>query len=287
VLPFEWVSRPAAAPIRGYIDANGWCVEVYRLCDGVFPDVLTVPSITIIDKQGPSGWRFHEIDADGGVKDLASPTGTVAGVLAYTRVCDDKTPRAKRGLSPGTQQVLTLSEGERVHAGLHVRRDVVRCVTSLRPIPPKLVHLTPAAFDQYLVATGAKCWLIRTNREPSARLQGYLESIDESRYQTSTCLGREQWWQFLMPQQVPRLLIAQAFKGATPKAVVNDVQAHAVGGVAGVYNISTAAGVRLIEELAAQNLHDRLVPYAKQMRKLEINQINSLLISMHCVGCDA
>lgn len=284
VLPFEWVSRPAAEPIRRYIEANGWSVDVYRLHDGIFAGVLTAASITIIDKRGGPRWRFHDLNADGRIRHLASPTGAAAGVLRYTAARDDELPRARRGLSPGTQRVLTLSEGERVHAGLHIRRDVVRCVTSLRLVPTELKQLTDDAFNRYYVATGAKCWLIRTDRDPSTRLLDYLSALDEVSYQTATCLGRDEWWRFPMPLEVPQILIAQAFKGVSPKVVLNDVGAHAVGGVAGIYRIDRDEGLRIIDELPTLSLHDRVVPYAKQMRKLEINQINSLLGSLRDDG---
>jgi hypothetical protein len=277
IIPYEWVSRPAAAPIRAYLDSHGWAVDVYRLPEDVFVGVTTAASITVIDKQGPPGWRFHELDASGRVESLRFATGGTANAIPYTSVRDGDRPRAKRGLSPGTQQVLTLNEGERAHAGLHVRRDVVRCVTSLRSVPAGVSTLTSAAFDKHLADAGAKCWLIRTDRDPSPRLQAYLNDVDPELYQTATCLSRESWWRFPMPAQAPAVLVAQAFKTESPKAVLNQVGAHAVGGVAGIYNIDEAAAVRFIDELASLGLRRRLVPYAKQMRKLEINQINSLL----------
>lgn len=277
VLPYEWVSRPAATPVREYVESQGWAVDVYRLPDGVFAGVTTAASITVIDKRSPAGWHFHEIATGGAVTPLSSPTGAAAGVLPYTAVRDGQQPRAKRGLSPGTQEILTLTEGQRVHAGLHIRRDVVRCVTSLRSVPADIAWLNAEAFDEHLVATGAKCWLIRTDRLPSPRLQAYLNAADVSLYQTATCLGRDTWWHFAMPEQTPMVLIAQAFKHALPKAVLNDIGAHAVGGVAGIYNIDSGEAARFIEDLRSLRLHERLVPYGKQMRKLEINQINSLL----------
>lgn len=284
VLPFEWVSRPAAAPIRRYIDGQGWGVDVYRLDDGVFADVLTAASITVIDKTGPAGWRFHEIAPDGTSTRLASATGQAAGVLPYRSVREEGVPRAKRGLSPGTQQVLTLTEGERVHAGLHARTDVVRCVTSLRPLPTDAVALSRDVFETHLRDAGAKCWLIRTGGKPSPRLQAYLDGIDASRYQTATCLGREDWWRFPMPAATPAVLVSQAFTGTAPKAVINEVRAVAVGGVAGVYDVTPSQAAALVGQMRSLRLQDRLVPYAKQMRKVEINQLNSLLLELPSHG---
>lgn len=284
ILPYEWVSRPAAAPVRDYIEQRGWAVDVYRLPDGIFTGVTTAASITVIDKRGPAGWRFHEVASDSTVTPLSSPTGAAAGVLPYTSVRGSEQARAKRGLSPGTQQILTLTEGERVHAGLHIGRDVVRCVTSLRHVPTDIACLSVEAFDEHLVRAGAKCWLIRTDRAPSQRLQAYLDAVDASCYQTATCLERDTWWRFTMPERTPTLLIAQAFKHALPKAVLNEVGAHAVGGVAGIYNVDEADAARFTEHLTSLRLHERLVPYGKQMRKLEINQINSLLVSLSADG---
>ena len=41
IIPYEWVSRPSAKPIREYIRANRWNVKVYRLVDTTFNSVLT------------------------------------------------------------------------------------------------------------------------------------------------------------------------------------------------------------------------------------------------------
>ncbi len=46
LMPFEWVSRPSAAPIRSYIEANRWNVSVYRFDHAIFNGVLTTASIS-------------------------------------------------------------------------------------------------------------------------------------------------------------------------------------------------------------------------------------------------
>jgi hypothetical protein len=277
IVPYEWVSRPAAAPVRDYLNEKGWGVDVYRLPDATFADVTTAASLTVIDKRSSAGWRFFEMGADGSSRRVKAATGTDSDVVAYSSVSDLSLPVARRGLSPGTQQVLTLTEGQRVHSGLHIRRDVVRCVTSLRSVPADLECLTRDVFDEHLLGVGAKCWLIRTDRDPSSRQKAYLDNVDPSLYQTVTCKNRESWWRFSMPQRTPEILMAQAFRSAAPKAVLNQVSAHAVGGVAGVYNIDPDSAARFIRALALADLPNRLIPYAKEMRKLEINQINALL----------
>jgi hypothetical protein len=277
VLPYEWVTRPAASPIRAYISESGWGVDVYRLDDGTFDGVLTAASITVIDKRGPAGWRFHRVDSTGTVAAVPSATGGSREVLAYRRVTGTAAPRAKRGLSPGTQRALTLTEGERVHAGLRVGADVVRCVTSLRSVALTEQVLSTSVFENCFVNEGEKCWLIRTDKEPSRRLRKYIDSVEESVYSTATCLARKDWWRFSMPDGAPGILIAQAFKGLRPKVVVNEVNAMSVGGVAGIFNLEPAGAARLVNVICKLDLHDRVVAYAKQMRKIEINQINALL----------
>ena len=277
IVPYEWVSRPGVAPIRRWIESRGWSVDVYRLPDGIFRDVLTAASITVIDKSAnSSSWKFHDIDGDGKVTPLPSPTSAEHGVVPYSRT-PQSGPRAKRGLSPGTQKVLTLTEGERVHAGLRIGTDVVRCVTSLRQLPSSVAELNLDAFKTHYRDAGLKCWLIRTDVSPSRQLNAYLDSINSRDYQTATCLSRPVWWQFVMPTERPQILVAQAFKGASPKMVRNSVKAVPVGGVAGIYDIPTEDVTHVVRELSERDVDQRLVPYAKQMHKLEINQLNTLL----------
>lgn len=277
IVPYEWVSRPAAAQMRQWILSHRWAVDVYRLPDGVFSDVLTAASITIIDKRARSGkWSFHEISSDGLVKPLPSPTSTPDGVVAYSRPAGGGA-RAKRGLSPGTQRVLTLTEGERVHHGLIPEVDVVRCITSLRHVSAAATRLSVDIFNDNYRDRGVKCWLIRTNGQPSVRLAAYIESIPESAYQTATCLGRQEWWRFRMPAHRPQILVAQAFKGVTPKVMSNDADVIPVGGVAGIYDLPEGSVGAVLSELRSLQMDRLLVPYAKQMHKVEINQLNTLL----------
>ena len=138
IIPYEWVSRPSARALREYIRKHRWNVSVYRLVDSKFNNVLTTSSITIIDKGQRDGvWSYFEETTDGNYLPLKSPAGSKAGVIKYLPRKDipSGAPWAMRGLSPGTQKVLTLTEGERVRNGLQIDRDVVPCVTSLRHLP--------------------------------------------------------------------------------------------------------------------------------------------------------
>lgn len=279
LLPFEWVSRPSARALRDYIRVNRWNVQVYRLADAKFSGVLTTSSITIVDKACKDGvWSYYEETADGRYRTLSSPTGSQAGVIEYLRGRDIPAgaPRAIRGLSPGTQKVLTLTEGERVRSGLRIGCDVVPCVTSLRNLQPDVAELDSVAFRHHYRQRGHKCWLIRTDRAPTAALRSYLDAIPESEYQTATCLERGEWWRFNMPP-VPRVLVAQSFNGEYPKGVVNRVRARAVGGVCGIYNVTDDQVLRLLDGLKTLELGNRVVAYSNGFRKLEINQLNTLL----------
>lgn len=279
VIPYEWVSRPSARLLRDYIKDKGWSVSVYRLIDTTFDSVLTTSSITIVDKASATGeWAYYEETAAGTYTRLDSPSGSSTGVIAYSRRADvaKGSPRAIRGLSPGTQRVLTLTEGERVRVGLEIGRDVVPCITSLRHLPADTKELDEAAFRSYYRNPGQKCWLIDTAAEPSAALAAYLGAVSEDHYQTATCLERPVWWKFNMPP-VPDVIMAQSFKGEFPKGIRNSIGARAVGGVAGVYNLNDEQIARLIGGLEGLDIRERVVAHSNGLRKIEINQLNTLL----------
>lgn len=282
VIPYEWVSRPSADALRNFIRGNGWDVSVYRLVDDTFNRVLTTASITIVDKRGGSGqWRFYEEAGDGSFRSLLTEAGSANGVVKYAtrRETGSRRVYAKRGLSPGTQEVLTLTEGERVRAGLAIDADVVPCVTSLRGLDAAHTVLTEKIFKYHFRDAGTKCWLIRTDRKPSIRLRAYLNSIPEDKYQTSTCMGRECWWAFAMPD-TPSLLAATGFRGEFPKIVVNTIGVRAVGGVSGIYGVSRRMRSKVAATLRAIDLTDCVVPHSNGLKKLEINQLNTLLRSV-------
>ena len=281
VIPYEWVSRPAARKIREYIKQKKWNVSVYRLIDTTFNSVLTTSSITIVDKaKTDAEWRYFEETADGHYVQLKSPSGAFRGVIPYLpRSKVGRTdPRAVRGLSPGTQKVLTLTEGERVRIGLRIGKDVVPCVTTLRSLPTRVKRLDKKSFNVFYRDANQKCWLIRTDRSPSERLRAYLNAVPSQDYQTSTCLEREEWWKFKMPP-VPRILMSMSFRGRFPKGLNNRIAARAVGGVCGIYNIRGADCDKLVSGLDGLDIRRRIVAHSNGLRKIEINQLNSLLHS--------
>ena len=282
VIPYEWVSRPSVRDLRDYIRSRGWGVRVYRLVDTTFDSVLTTSSITIIDKSVSNGdWRFFEETADGAWAEMPSESGSASGVIPYRRRgdIDAKAPRAIRGLSPGTQKVLTLTEAERVRFGLEIGVDVVPCVTTLRSVPSGVSDLNEAAFRRHFRDAGQKCWLIRTDVEPGRNLTAYLNNVPEADYQTATCLERSVWWQFNMPP-LPDVLMAQSFRESYPKAIINTVKACAVGGVCGVHNLGPERAEAVATGLDGLDLKHRVVAHSNGLRKIEINQINAILLDV-------
>lgn len=279
IVPYEWVSRPSVRALHNYIECNRWHVTVYRLSDSRFKNVLTTSSITIVDKARQDGlWEYFQESSPGEFTPLPSPTGTASGILPFARRSQIPTgaPRAMRGLSPGTQKVLTLTEGERIRNGLHVDNDVVPCVTSLRNLPFDRVDLDTATFQRHFRDKGQKCWLIRTDRPITPALSLYLNSVPSNDYQTATCLERESWWKFIMPP-TPQVLLAQSFKSAFPKRVRNTIGARAIGSVCGIYNVTEEQMAQILDAFGGMDLRTRVVAHANAFRKVEINQLNALL----------
>ena len=279
IVPFEWLSRPAARALRTYIREQQWNVYVYKLREAGFARVLTTASITVVDKAGRDGrWELRDETPNGHDRPLASPTGSNVEVLEYLRGADLPVgrPRAKRGLSPGTQSVLTLTEEQRKRFSLSVDRDVTPCVTSMRYLPPGVSEVDEDAFKIHYVEGGRRCWLIRTDQTPSLELEAYLSNVPDSERRTKTCLGRPEWWRFKMPE-TPSALFAQGFRGKFPKVVRNTVGAYAVGGVCGIYKATGEQIDALREKLCELDLRDHVVAYSSGFYKVEINQINALL----------
>lgn len=276
VVPYEWVSRPSSKALREYIKSNGWTVSIYRLCDSTFKKVLTTSSIAIVDKADKSGtWSYFRLANDGECRPSRSPTGSRSNVLAYTKVAATDL-RAKRGLSPGTQEALVLTEGDRVRHGLKRGRDVVACVTTLRPLEYGEEDFDEELFQDKYVLAGKRCWLIRTDRQPSQALSDYLNTVPSSKYQTSTCLSRGIWWKFTMPA-VPSILMASGFRRASPKVVVNSVRAVAVGSVCGIYGVGSGQEASVVRTLSSYNFKSRVVSHSNGLMKVEIAQLNTVL----------
>jgi hypothetical protein len=278
VMPREWISRPSCRTTRQYLRSEGYDVDVYDLPDDSFPGVLTTASITIVDKATRTGsWRYH-LDIGTAERYQESPTGNALGVIPYRRriAGPSEKPRFMRGLSPGTQRGLVLTEDSRVANDLDVERDVVACVPSLRTLPEHVGVLDQQAFKRHWRDAGRRCWLVRSDVTPSVELARYLASVDPSVYATATCRSRSEWWRFAMPP-IPEAIVAQGFKGARPKAALNAIGARAVGGVCGLHRVTPAEAARVVTALKSVDFVSRIVAHASSFNKLEIGQLNHVL----------
>lgn len=279
VIPYEWVSRPSSKALREYIRSRGWNVTVYRLPDMTFGRVLTTASITVVDKRAREGsWAYFTPRGDV-FEQTRFAAGSRAKVLEYGRAKTESPARAKRGLSPGSQKVFVLSEMQRAELGLRVGRDVLACVTSLRPLPASCATLSLATFARYYREAGRRCWLLNVSSGPSFELKAYLDSVPPKDRDTATCTSRNRWWQFTMPQ-APSIFVATGFRGKGTKAVVNAIGAHAVGSVCGVHGPSLSSAAGIARKMRNAEVASKVVAHSKGLRKLEINQINSLLANL-------
>jgi hypothetical protein len=77
---------------------------------------------------------------------------------------------------------------------------------------------------------------------------------------------------------IPDVLISMSFKGKFPKAVRNRAQARAVGGVYGIYDLSAMQADQVVSGLGGLDISDGVVAHSNGLRKIEISQLNTLLI---------
>ena len=85
IVPFEWVSRPSAQPVRSLIQLKRWEVKVFRFQYAVFPGVLTTASITIVNKQKTTGdWSYFDISRDGLPTARKGVVDHPSGLLKYS-----------------------------------------------------------------------------------------------------------------------------------------------------------------------------------------------------------
>lgn len=276
IVPFDWVSRPSGRSLREFIRANRWNVSVYRFAFPVFDAVETTASISIIDKsQKERLWRYFDVSPELELTTRRGMTGTGRRLLEYKR---RGTVFARRGISPGTQDVFTLTDGERIHHGLS-RADVVPCVTSLREIPTSVSVLDRSTFEKEFVLGGRRCWLIRSTERLSPALRAYLQAVPASARATATCKRQKPWYKY-EHIDVPQLLVHSAFTTDGPRIVVNDVRAIPVGAMYGIFGCRCKHEMRLRRQLLSRPLLKRIVPHSGRLRKLEVGQLNSVLMEL-------
>lgn len=274
VIPFEWVSRPAAQGLRDYIKKEKWEVRAYRFTEDIFHGVMTTASLTIIDKSKRNGkWSYYSITPEFKVKKQKFVSGDVE-IFEYAKRTDKN--YAQRGLSPGGQEIFCLTEGERIHNRLVKDLDVVPCVTTMRHWKEQLNSLTEYQFQRLYVNTGMRCWLIKTWEDPSPQLMSYLNSIPESKRNNYTCAHRDTWWK-VRPHQPADIIYSSAFVNAAPKFLLNTVRAVAVGTIQGVHNVKKKYRSALLEKLIQIDFGARVVAHSGKLRKIEVGQMNKIL----------
>lgn len=279
LIPFEWVSRPSAKGLRDYIQKNKWHVDVYRFNQDVFDRVLTTASITIIDKsRADGGWSYFELNRDFSSTEIPHPSGSEQMVLPHSD--RHESAHALRGLSPGGQDIFTLTEHERLLHGLEVDKDVCRCITSLKPLPKSVESLTTTSFNNYYVDTGERCWLIRSDKEShSKQLQGYLKSVGDAWKKYSTCTERSKWYQYRIHPVAP-LLVSSGFTSFGPKIVKNTAKVVALGSVFSILAKGENRISLLNKKLREIDFEKQVVSHSNNLKKIEIRQLNSVIISV-------
>lgn len=278
LVPFDWVSRPAAKSLRKYIADRGWKLDIYRFDKEPFKSVLTTACVVVVDKrQHADKASYFRIDRDNGISTLQSPTLSEHQPLAYKNCID--TAYARRGLSPGDQTVFLLTEDERIQNKLMVGRDVVRAVSTFRWTSCNQIKLTDAFFEKNFVHAGVRCWLINSSSVPSAVLTAYFEKYGHLCQDNSTCRSRNEWWKFTMPE-VPRILYSSGFRGRGPKAMINQVGAIAVGAVCGIYASSETTARTIFDHIQAFDFSTQVVAMSKGFTKVEVNQMNGVVQSL-------
>lgn len=277
LVPFEWVNRPSAGPLRKFIAKNHWNVEVFRFSDDIFDRVLTTAAIVIIDKSKRDGeWKYFTLDRAGQASPTANATGNDSSVLEYSN--RDAAAYALRGLSPGGQDVYVLTEEARLYQGLSIGSDVTPCVTTLRHLDAGQLALTDTLFENAFVKAGHPCWLIRSDREQrSVPLERYLMSIKDlaMKYSTNSIRGSN-WFRF-RPHPVPDILVASGFREKSPKSFLNQAGVITLGSVYAVFVKGRDRQVATVKALRDFNFEAQVVAHSNGLRKIEVKQLNSVL----------
>lgn len=274
IIPFEWVSRPAAKELREYIKRKKWEVHAYRFIDDIFPEVMTTASITIIDKSKQnSKWSYYLVNSEFHVEEKKFASGDI-DIFEYSRRAEQN--YAQRGLSPGGQDIFCLSEGQRIHNCLVRGRDVVPCVTTMRHWKDEFRSLTDKKFEELYVDSGMKCWLLKTWEPPSDQLMNYLNAIPVQQRNNYTCTQRSVWWK-IAPHAPPDIIYSSAFVNSRPKFLLNPVKAVAVGTVQGIHNVDRRYRSALRDFLSTTDFESRVVAHSGRLRKIEVGQMNNIV----------
>jgi hypothetical protein len=135
--------------------------------------------------------------------------------------------------------------------------------------------LSEDAFRKHYVNAGRRCWLLKTEqRLLSASVMTWLERTPPSVRKNHTCRDREHWYAFKLPP-TPAILYSSGFRRPSPRFLVNDVGARAVGSVHGVFN--APAPSLLAAKLRRVDFASSSLRYGGDLLKIEVSQMNRLL----------
>ena len=281
VVPFEWAFRPSSLPLREFIKANNWSVEIFKLPQDVFfEDIAAIPSITIIDKSRKwNGINVIELN-----EHLKAHKGTrgksnISNQFEFSR----RNPQiyAQRGFSSGSQEYFTLTDKARKQNRISLK-DVVPCITTLKPLELGVDKLNKSVFRTFFVEKGYKCWLLKTNKRVlSKEVKRFLNTVPAGIRENWTCSNRSPWYSYKTPQQ-PEILYSSSFrKGRRPKIVINEIGARNISAVQGVYlRSANLSKEHVLLRLKMVDFSVGTFPTINNLRKIEVNQMNSILNSI-------
>ena len=186
IIPFEWVSRPSAKPLRDLIAEKKWDVSIFRFQHSIFEGVLTTACVTFIDKNGTTGkWTYHDVLADLKIKTRKGVSGNRLKILKYGKRDE---VWARRGISPAGQAIFTLTEDERRAAGL-AKTDVI-CVTSLRLLPASVKSLTEDNFPTLLRRGWPEVLADKVSHGQNQQTPSRIPEVDPQGRPTDLCLSQ-------------------------------------------------------------------------------------------------
>lgn len=275
LLPSEWVTRPASARLRAYINSQQWNVDIFQLCDDTFDRVLTTSSICVINKARREGrWRSFDVGSASSEMWTNRPMRVGHRVLPYEQATNGE--HAQRGLSPGHQKALLLTEGERLRFGLEIGLDVLAAVSSFKHLSETQLVLSEHLFRKAFVNRGRRCWLINPVGAPRQVLLDYLQQVPKTFRSTATCLRRDDWWRFQLPQ-IAQVLYSSGFVSHGPKAFYNEIRAVHVGGIHGIFCPSKYRALEVLKILRKRKFALMIMPLSKGFKKIEVRQMNAFL----------
>ena len=272
IVPYEWVSRPSYKSLRDLIIGHKWLVDVYCFTYPIFEKVMTTACLTVIDKSKTNGeWNYFNIDQNNDIFIRDGVCDSGLKILDYVK-SDETFLTVRRGISPGSQKIFTLTESERERHKL-LRSDVIPCVTSLKHLPYELEVLDEENFIKHFVKANKRCWLIKSNEGLlSPQLEKYLQSIPEVIRSNYTCSNQFPWYNF-EKYRIGDILIASAFKSNGPKVLNNLYGVVSVSSVISINLDKSFDKLELLSYLKKFNFEQRMVAHSNNLKRLEIRQL--------------